>query len=161
MTVVLKIMFVAALLAMPASAWATQSHGGTEGLYVHQMSHIFFCFSMGILIYWLKARGLTRHPGWRYIGYAALLFLLWSIDAFTAHLLDEQLGIVRIQPVGSCDIQLDAQGFHGRFVWLYYIVKLDHLFCAPAMILLFLGLRKLSITAVSAPLHPTTEETTE
>lgn len=137
------------LFVAPPLACATQSHGGAEGLYVHQMSHLFFCISMGILIYWLKARGLTREPGWRYIGYAALMFLLWSLDAFTAHLLDEQFSLVRVYPVGRSDIQLDVEGFGRWLAWLYYGVKLDHLFCAPAMILFFLGLRRLSKRAVA------------
>jgi hypothetical protein len=134
----------AMLLTLPAIAMATQGHGGAEGLYVHQMSHLFFCFSMGILIYWLKARGLTRQPGWRYIGFAAFLFLLWSLDAFTAHLLDEQLEIVQVRRIGSWDIQMDTEGFDSRFALFYYGAKLDHLFCVPGMILFFLGLRRLS-----------------
>jgi hypothetical protein len=137
------------LLATPSLSLATQGHGGGEGLLVHQLSHLFFCFSMGILIYWLKQRRLTREPGWRYIGYAAALFLLWSLDAFTAHFLDEQLSIVSAERIGSWDILLDTQGFDGRFGLFYYYAKLDHLFCVPAMIFFYLGLRRLSLRAVS------------
>jgi hypothetical protein len=151
MTLVPKPLFITAgaLLTMPAIAIATQGHGGTEGLYVHQLSHLFFCLSMGILIYWLKARSLTRETGWRYIGIAALLFLLWSLDAFIAHLLDEQLGIIQVRRIGSWDIQLDTEGIDSRFALFYYCAKLDHLFCVPAMILFYLGLRRLSIQAAA------------
>lgn len=142
-TIQLRLTAAMGVLALPFSAQATQGHGGVEGLYVHQMSHLFFCVSMGILIYWLKARGLTRQTGWRYIGLAALLFLLWSLDAFTAHLLDEQLEIVQVQRIGSWDIQLDTEGFDSRFAVFYYGAKLDHLFCVPGMVLFFLGLRRL------------------
>jgi hypothetical protein len=139
----------AMLLIIPRLAMATQGHGGAEGLHVHQMSHLFFCVSMGILIYWLKARGLTREPEWRYIGIAALLFILWSLDAFTAHLLDEQLGIVQLQQLGGCEIQLDTKGVGSRFGMLYYWVKLDHLLCVPAIVFFYLGLRRLSKRALA------------
>ena len=139
----------AVLLTMPALAMATQGHGGAEGTYVHQMSHLFFSVSMGILIFWLKARGLTREPGWRYIGYAALMFLLWSLDAFTVHLLDEQLHIVTTQRIGHWDIQIDPGLADSHVALFYYLAKLDHLFCAPAMVLFYLGLRRLSIRAVA------------
>jgi hypothetical protein len=152
MSITPKKLFIATavLLTAPALAMATQGHGGNEGLYVHQMSHLFFCVSMGILIYWLKGRGLMRESGWRYIGFAAFMFILWSLDAFIAHLLDEQLGIVRVQQIGSCDIQIDTEGLHSRFGLFYYCAKLDHLLCAPAMVFFYLGLRRLSHQAVAS-----------
>ena len=64
-----------ALILMPATALATQGHNDPEGLVVHQMSHLFFVFSMGILIYWLRARDLVRHVGWRYIQYSSVFFI--------------------------------------------------------------------------------------
>lgn len=150
MNTIIRIIFsTALLLGMPPLAGATQGHGAGEGLFVHQLSHLFFCFSMGILIYWLRARRLTSEPGWRYIGYAAAMFLLWSLDAFTAHLLDEQLSIVHTHRIGTWDIQLETHGFDSRFAVFYYYAKLDHLFCAPAMIFFYFGLRRLSIRAVA------------
>ncbi len=85
--------------AQPAGA--TQAHGPPEGLYVHQLSHLFFIFAMAILIYWLRSRGLVREQAWRYIQYAALFFILWSIDAFLVHLLDEQFLLVTAMPTGE------------------------------------------------------------
>jgi hypothetical protein len=152
------LIFLLISVATPISAGATQGHAGIEGLYIHQIAHLFFCFSMGILIYWLKARGLTREAGWRYIGYAALLFLVWSLDAFMAHLLDEQLGIVQVERIGSWDIQLDTEGFDSRFGLFYYCAKLDHLFCVPGMILFYLGLRRLSLRAIDEAETPALKE---
>lgn len=57
---------------MPPSAVATQPHGDPEGIVVHQFSHLFFVFSMGLLIYWLRRRDLSKQPGWREINYAAV-----------------------------------------------------------------------------------------
>ncbi|GBC60765.1 hypothetical protein DENIS_1724 [Desulfonema ishimotonii] len=131
-------------LLAAAPALATQGHGDPEGLYVHQMSHIFFVFSMGILIYWLRARKLVRESGWRYIQYAGFFFILWTLDAFVAHLLDEQLRLVQVTRIDRWHIRLDA---HSEWLELvYYIVKLDHLLCVPAMIFFYMGVRRLLMT---------------
>lgn len=134
-------------LSLPDTALATQGHGGREGVYVHQFSHIFFCISMGILIYWLKSRNLTREPGWRCVGISALLFILWSADAFTVHLLDEQLALIDTGRVGAWRMRIDAADGYGWVRSIYYLAKLDHLLCVPALIFLYLGLRRLLMEA--------------
>ncbi len=134
-------------MLLPGSAGATQGHGGREGLYIHQLSHIFFFISMGILIYWLKNRRLTAEPGWRFIGYSAMFFMLWTADAFLVHLLDEQLELVRTERVGFLDIAIHTAPGREWLGHLYYVAKLDHLLCVPALILLYLGLRGLVIGA--------------
>ncbi len=140
----------AAFLICPAVAAATQGHGGREGLYVHQLSHVFFCISMGILIYWLRTRNLTREPGWRYIGIGAMLFCLWSADAFIVHLLEEQTAIIDVQRIDNWRIRLEAVDGWGWVRPFYYLAKLDHLFCVPALIFFYMGLRRLmSDAAVS------------
>lgn len=139
----LSALAVAAGWLLPAAALAVQEHGAPEGLYTHQGAHLFFVASMGLLIYWLRQRLLVREAGWRYIQYAALFFILWNIDAFTAHLLDEQLDVVDIQPVGEWMVRIDAGDFPPAMAMLYYAAKLDHLLCVPAMLFLYFGLRRL------------------
>lgn len=133
----------AGLILMPAAAFATQGHTDPEGLVVHQMSHIFFVFSMGILIYWLRAWDLVRRTGWRYIQYSALFFILWTLDAFTVHLLDEGLGIIRVARVDPWHLRIESSPGFGWVKPLYYAVKLDHLFCVPGLIFLYLGIKRL------------------
>jgi hypothetical protein len=137
----LLISLVTVWLCQPSAAWAIQAHGGVEGVYAHQMAHLFFAFSMGLLIYWLRKRRLVSLRGWRYIQYAALCFIFWNGDAFLGHWLEEQSGLVAYQRIGLMHISLSmAQGYE----WvgpLYYLVKLDHLLCVPALMFLFLGLR--------------------
>jgi hypothetical protein len=130
-------------LTLPTAAGATQTHGDPEGLLVHQVSHIFFAFSMGLLIYWLRSRGLVCHRGWRNIQYAAILFILWTADAFLVHTLDELSGWIRVSSPSSWEITIEPNG-HFLVGVLYYIVKLDHLLCVPAMLLLYLGVRQLN-----------------
>ncbi len=127
----------------PLAALAVQEHGAPEGIITHQGAHLFFIASMGLLIYWLRQRQLVREAGWRYIQYAALFFILWNIDAFAAHLLDEQWAMVGIQPAGGWMVRIDAGDFPPILARLYYAAKLDHLLCVPAMLFLYFGLRRL------------------
>lgn len=131
------------LLALPAEALATQAHGDPEGLYVHQMSHLFLAFSMGLLIYWLRRRTLVRSEGWRFIQYSAAFFILWTLDAFTVHFLDEQYSLVRVTRIDDWFMRIDSVPDASWVRILYYVVKLDHLFCVPALFLLYLGLKRL------------------
>jgi len=127
----------------PLTAFAVQEHGAPEGIYSHQGAHLFFIASMGLLIYWLRQRRLVREAGWRYIQYAALFFILWNIDAFTAHFLDEQSGILDTAMAAPGKIKIEVGGNLTALAWLYYITKLDHLLCVPAMVFLYAGLRRL------------------
>jgi hypothetical protein len=136
--------WVILLALLPAvQAWATQGHAGIEGVWVHQFAHLFFLFSMVLLIYWLRRAGLVKVPGWRYIQYAALFFILWNMDTMLVHFLDEQIQAVSVESLGSWSIRVVAAGDRGWLATLYYLAKLDHLLCVPAMICLFLGLKSL------------------
>lgn len=138
--------FAAGGLFFPQAVFATQSHGAPEGLYVHQLSHLFFFFSMGILIYWLRVRNLVQETGWRYIQYSAFLFILWTLDAFAAHMFDEQFQWVNVTRLDRWHIRLDAS--HEWINLFYYIIKLDHLLCVPAIVFLYAGLKRLAASAV-------------
>jgi hypothetical protein len=134
---------------VPVSALAVQEHGAPEGLYTHQGAHLFFIASMGLLIYWLRQRQLVRETGWRYIQYAALFFILWNFDAFTAHLLDEQLDMVNVMAAAPGVVRIDVGDSPPALAWFYYAVKLDHLLCVPALLFLYFGLRRLLRDAVA------------
>jgi hypothetical protein len=127
----------------PTTVYATQTHGGLEGLMVHQIAHLFFTFSMGLLIYWLRKRGLVSCKGWRYIQYAALFFIAWNLDAFFSHWLLEQSGFISVENIQGMKMHVTvAEGLDG-LAQIYYLTKLDHLLCVPAMLFLLLGLRRL------------------
>ena len=128
---------------LPAPVLAVQEHGAPEGIYSHQGAHLFFAASMGLLIFWLRQRRLVREPGWRCIQYAALFFILWNIDAFTAHFLDEQSGVLDTVMAAPGRIKIEVDENLTALGWLYYMAKLDHLLCVPAMLFLYAGLRRL------------------
>lgn len=137
--------FTVALLAAawPDVALATQGHGEPEGLLVHQMSHLFFAASMGVMIYWIRVRGLASQTGWRYIQYSAVFFIAWTLDAFTVHLAEEQFLLVAVQKLGPWRMVIKPAGDSFPFALFYYLIKLDHLLCVPALFFLYIGLRRL------------------
>ena len=130
------------LWAVPAAA--TQTHGGAEGLIVHQLAHLFYLVAMGILVYWLRKRGLVHRSGWRLIQFAAIFLILWNIDAFFVHLLDETPGIVRSERLSPWEIRITTQPGLEALAGIYYLAKLDHLLCVPALLFLYLGLKRLA-----------------
>lgn len=123
---------------MPGAALATQGHIGIEGLYVHQIAHAFFIFSMVMFIYWIQKARLLDIRGWRFIRYFAFFFIIWNIDCMIVHALESHsykaditLFDIHILPVST------TPWVNG----IYYFMKMDHLFCVPAMVFLFLGLK--------------------
>jgi hypothetical protein len=135
---------IALLMAIPHPVLATQAHSDPEGVVIHQFSHVFFIFSMGILIYWLRNRKLSMAPGWREIKIAAVFLILWSADAFVAHLLDEQLQWVVTSRINSWTRHVETTRGGAALAWFYYIAKLDHLLCVPGLFFLYRGLARLS-----------------
>jgi hypothetical protein len=138
-----RIGLIVSIVFITEPALATQAHSAPEGLYAHQLAHIFFIVSMGVLMYWLRERKLVQAVGWRYIQYSALFFILWNADAFFVHLVEEQLGLVSIQRIGLWDIDITTTMKSQTLLWLYYAAKLDHLLCVPALLFLYFGLRRL------------------
>jgi hypothetical protein len=127
---------------LPLPVLATQGHGHPEGLYAHQMAHLFFIVSMGVLIYWLRTRRLVAVSGWRFIQYSALFFILWNADAYTVHYIEEQLDLLEITRHGPWMLEVRAPEGFGWLAHLYYVAKLDHLLCVPALVFMYLALKR-------------------
>jgi hypothetical protein len=68
---------------------------------------------------------------------------LWNLDAFLVHLLDDQLEIIQVQRIGLWQIRLADLNDNKILKIIYYFAKLDHLLCVPAIVFLFLGLKRL------------------
>lgn len=121
-------------------AGATQIHTCVEGILVHQVGHLFFLISMVVLMITIQNNEFHLEKGWRWIQFSALFFILWNLDAFLVHYLDNQSGLIlsRLLDVSRIDIQsrIDSPILE----YLYYILRLDHLLCLPGMVCLFLGL---------------------
>lgn len=144
MSALLSIVWLIGLLLMfPEQAAATQVHVPSEGLYVHQIAHLFFALAMAILLYWLRERHLVKQRGWRLLQLAALFFILWNIDAFIVHILDDHSDLFDTIDKGTWHESIQFSRNIELLAVLYYLGKMDHLLSVPAMILLYMGLRSL------------------
>ncbi len=134
---------IASLILLPLDVYAIQIHTSSEGIITHQVGHLFFLFSMVVLIFTITGKGLNKQKGWRMIQYSAFFFVLWNIDAIIAHFLDNQICAIKIENISLTRIKLVSQNDSSVLPWLYYILKLDHLLSVPAMLFLFKGLSNL------------------
>ncbi|MEJ5349283.1 MAG: hypothetical protein WHS46_11420 [Desulfosoma sp.] len=132
-----------AVVLFPRELWATQIHADPEGLYSHQMGHGFFILSMGVLAYWLRGRRLIRYKGWRYLQYSALLFTLWNLDAILVHHLENQDDIFMKFSEGTLHAYLRPYPGREWLAWIFFLGKMDHLLCVPAIVFLYLALREM------------------
>jgi hypothetical protein len=132
---------LALVLLLPSQAlaqWVTWYNFGTQGSYVHEISHLLFGLAMLFFIYEIVGAGLQQFPGFRLLAWAWVLFALWNFDAFVGHWAAWTLEnpIILGQGWGR---RLVMSDFH---TWLVYVTKIDHfVLLVPAFLLFYLGLR--------------------
>ena len=129
------------MLIVPDAAWALQSHGPPEGIYVHQMAHAFFVGSLVFLFLDLR-RSVTKSQGWISLKKFCLLMIVWNVVAFTGHAVATLLAPRHIAGAESF--------FHAQLLGpmdltklTFYITRFDHLLLVPSLFFLFVGLRTL------------------
>lgn len=136
-------MMVAGLIFVPINGYAIQLHASSEGIITHQVGHLFFLFSMVALIFTITGKGLDQQKGWRLIQYSAFFFILWNLDAITAHFFDNQIHAVKIESISLGKMRIITNNDSSLLAWFYYVLKLDHLLCVLAMLFLYRGLTSL------------------
>lgn len=141
--VIITVLVLILTALCPNPLFAIQAHGGNEGVVVHQMGHVFFLVSMGAFVYWLRGSGISEKAGWRCIMWFALLMGLWNLDVLVMHYLDEQGGLLQVSKTGPWQILIQSENNSSFLALLYYLGKLDHLICAPALYFLYLGLARI------------------
>jgi len=130
-----SLLFIAATAAWAAPAYAFQEHGPPEGLYIHQLAHIFFALSMTGLWYGIRSSSRFRdNPGWQFIATGAALLTLWNLVTFTGHIFS-----IFTLP----GIRHDGQAIPIWMEWTWHILKLDNIVCVAAMLYFYAGLKKL------------------
>ncbi len=139
------LLLLAVFLVFPSHALALQSHAAPEGIYVHQLAHIFFLAALCYL-YWDIRRTSFPSKGWRYLQYFCILMILWNIVAFTGHWVGESIDEKDILR-GSGYLSSRMVGPITAAKATYYFTKLDHIFTVPAVICLYLCLRSLYQTS--------------
>lgn len=127
------------LWAHPDCAWALQSHGAPEGLYVHQMAHIHF-FGALLYLYWDIRRSSFEGRGWNYLQWFCILMALWNVVAFAGHAASLTLDMSHFSS-GYNYLQATLLAPITLNKFIFYLAKFDHLICVPALYLLFIGLR--------------------
>ena len=126
-------------LGYPSDALALQVHGEPEGLYVHQMAHLFYVLALGYF-FWDIRRSSFTNQGWRYLQWFCVLMTLWNVLAFAGHTAGVFLDPRSLHQT-DCYLQTQLVGPLTMNKFLYFIAKLDHLLCVPALFFLFLGTR--------------------
>lgn len=128
------------LFLLPTTpAWALQTHGDPEGLYVHQMAHLLFTVALAYLWWHTRRTPPVASSGWKLLQLFCLLTILWNLLAIVGH---------------EVYLRLDPADFLGRNTWherltlpldlrkgLYLLTSMDHLLLVPALASLALALR--------------------
>jgi len=133
------------LLIHVDQAFALQTHGEPEGIYVHQMAHVLFSAAL-IYLYWHTRRTQeTTSRGWFYFQLFCLFLILWNILAFTGHEVFEHLGDSDFIAKDTWGAKLAPPITFTKL--LYYITKMDHFLIVPALMALVVSLRSFYLEA--------------
>lgn len=126
-------------LLFPEQSMALQTHSKPEGIYVHQMAHIFFMAALGYL-YWDTQRSAFSGRGWTYLRVFCVLTILWNLLALVGHAATQNL---RPEDVTHADgYLLSKVNMPLTYIKvIYYTAKLDHLLTVPAMFFLYMSVR--------------------
>jgi len=128
--------------ALAAPALAIQTHGAPEGLYVHQIGHVLYGLAMLGFAIRIRVSRLAPRKSWKLMSLGAFLLFCWNGWAFIGHVLDMR--------IPSIDFLLNEQGIKMGLVlrtpvdWLYYLFKMDHLICVPALLCIYLSLQRMN-----------------
>lgn len=132
---------LAFLVFFPGPALALQSHGPPEGLYVHQAAHICFFLAMVYLAFELTRGPLAVTRNLSLMVWASILFALWNLDAFLGHCAEAWLEPGAL--IGSAHQLSQRLILDSPSAWVYYLARFDHLLLLPALLLFYLGLKRL------------------
>ena len=130
------LLLLTVLLIWPDRAHALQSHSAPEGIYVHQLAHIFFMSALCYL-FWDIRRSSFPGKGWRFLQAFCVCMVLWNIVAFTGHSVEGLIHVADIE-VYSGYLSAKITGPINPAKLIYFFTKLDHLFSVPALFLLYL-----------------------
>lgn len=131
----------ASLLVIPRSVYALQTHGAPEGLFAHQGAHLFLIVSLVIFLVNIRRSSLDEQKSWRLLFRGTLLLALWNLWAFFGHQAEVYMpeSSVVLLPGRHIPSVLVASWREAAF----YVFKMDHLICLPALLFFYGGLRRI------------------
>lgn len=127
-------------LAMPDPAFALQTHA-YEGLYLHQLAHLFFLAAMIFFALGIQQSRLVRHRSWRLMAAGGWLLALWNIWAFGGHFVE--VLVPEESLLSAPGHMVPRLAFVSWREILYYLVEMDHLLAVPAIFCFYFGMRGL------------------
>lgn len=133
------------VLGQTESAWALQSHGAPEGIYVHQMAHLLFMGALAYLYWHTRRSPALASTGWKYLQLFCILLFCWNVLAFVGHAAYEHLLATDFIQRESWGEQLASPLSVAKV--LYFISKMDHFLYVPALIALVISLRTFYLQA--------------
>jgi len=126
------------VLLAPPPAHALQTHA-YEGLYLHQIAHLFFLAAMLFFVVRIRRGRLGLMRPWQLMAAGAGLLALWNIWAFGGHFV-ELLVPENSLPREPGQVVPRLALVSWREV-AYFIVKMDHLLAVPAIFCFYFGMR--------------------
>lgn len=133
------------LLLQSGEAWALQPHGGGEGLYIHQMAHVFFMVTLTYLYLHTRRTQDPGSRGWRYLRLFCVLFFFWNLMAIIGHATALHLPKDQFIDAGTWSERLAPPLRPLKIV--YFVSKMDHFLTVPALLALFFSLRSFYLEA--------------
>jgi hypothetical protein len=130
---------ILSVLGQTESAWALQSHGAPEGIYVHQMAHILFMGALAYLYWHTRRSQVLISKGWKYLRFFCILLFCWNLLAFAGHEAFSHLSPTDFVEKSSWNEQIAAPITFVKA--LYFITKMDHFLNVPALLALVISLR--------------------
>ena len=135
-----SVLFLIAVI--PTPALALQTHVAPEGLYVHQVGHVLFAIAMLGFAFRIRQSRLSKEKSWRFMSTGAVLFALWNGWAFLGHILESLIPLTHFSR-GSAGLKSILE-VHSPVDVLYYLFKMDHFICFPALVFIYIALRKMT-----------------
>lgn len=139
-------LIVLLVLGQTESAWALQSHGSPEGIYVHQMAHLLFMGALAYLYWHTRRSPVLASKGWKYLQLFCILLFCWNLLAFAGHEAFEHLSPSDFIDKNSWNEQIAAPLSFTKV--LYFITKMDHFLNVPALLALVISLRTFYLEAL-------------
>lgn len=121
---------------------AIQAHGSPEGLYAHQIGHLLFGLAMVGFAVRILISKLTEEKSWQWMAIGALMLACWNGWAFVAHFLEEAIPLANFQLNGK-GVKVGLW-MNSPIEWFYYLFKMDHLVSIPALLFIYLALRRMN-----------------
>jgi len=126
------------LLFTATPVWAVQSHGGTEGLVVHQIGHLLFAGGMAYLLFHLHRIKLSNYDWFEFKTFLWLI-ITWNLLTFSGHALSESVDKTKFVFQNGELVAFSIESFADAW---FYLSRLDHLILLPSFVFLLLALRK-------------------